>query len=353
MTDLSATPPVPSAQRRETIGAVAALLFAVVAGALVTYKASSALKAISRARQAHTLAPKAEMFARAGLPSWARPVAGTANYFLWVMVALGFGIVLGALVRALFPDRWLARTVGAGGRRGLFLAAAAGTPLMLCSCCVAPLFDGVYARTRRLGPSLAMMLAAPALNPAALVLTFLLFPLRLAGWRIGLSIVLVLGVSAGVGALARDTAAPLACLVGANDRAAGGIARAIGRALREIAGRSLPAILLGVVLSAMLMEVVPLSSLGATHGGWALLTLAVAAIAVPLAMPTFGEIPIALGLLAAGAPQGAALAMLIAGPAINLPSLLTLRRAVSTRAAVALAAAVFLVAGAGGLMVGR
>jgi len=48
----------------------------------------------------------------------------------------------------------------------------AGAPLMLCSCCVAPIFTGVYERSARLGPSLGLMLAAPALNPAALILTF-------------------------------------------------------------------------------------------------------------------------------------------------------------------------------------
>src|SRR5439155_22784006 len=37
----------------------------------------------------------------------------------------------------------------------------------LCACCVAPLFDGVYARTRRLDLALALMFAAPELNPAA------------------------------------------------------------------------------------------------------------------------------------------------------------------------------------------
>src|SRR5439155_14739207 len=117
----------------------------------------------------------------------------------WVFVALAFGILLGAIVRAFIPDRWLARTLGASGFRGILLAALAGMPLMLCSCCVAPLFEGVYARTRRLGPALGLMFAAPALNPAVLAVTFLLFPASIAWVRLAAGLVLVSLAAGGLG----------------------------------------------------------------------------------------------------------------------------------------------------------
>jgi hypothetical protein len=78
---------------------------------------------------------------------------------------------------------------------------------------------------------------------------------------------------------------------------------------------------------------------------------AVALIAVPLAMPTFFfEIPLALVLLSLGAPPAAAVAMLIAGPAINLPSLLTIGRATNWKVASTVALSVLLLALAGGLL---
>lgn len=57
----------------------------------------------------------------------------------------------------------------------------------------------------------------------------------------------------------------------------------------------------------------------ASTGGQTVAIVVVALVAVPLAMPTFFEIPLALIPLSAGAPAGAAVAMMIAGPAVNLP----------------------------------
>src|SRR4029079_3364731 len=102
----------------------------------------------------------------------------------WVAIALAFGVVLGAMVRAFVPSRWIERTIAVQGLRGQVIAALVGAPLMLCSCCVAPVFEGVYERTRRLGPSLGLMLAAPALNPAVLAVTFFLFPRHVAWTRV-------------------------------------------------------------------------------------------------------------------------------------------------------------------------
>jgi hypothetical protein len=75
----------------------------------------------------------------------------------------------------------------------------------------------------------------------------------------------------------------------------------------------------------------------------------VAIIAVPLALPTFFEIPLALILISAGAPPAAAVPLLIAGPAVNLPSLLTIARTSSWKVAASVAVTILLLAIAGGL----
>jgi uncharacterized membrane protein YraQ (UPF0718 family) len=61
---------------------------------------------------------------------------------------------------------------------------------MLCSCCVALIFASVYERSARC-PSLGLMLAAPALNPVALILTFILFDYRIGAVRLGTGIAAV------------------------------------------------------------------------------------------------------------------------------------------------------------------
>jgi uncharacterized membrane protein YraQ (UPF0718 family) len=107
----------------------------------------------------------------------------------------------------------------------------------------------------------------------------------------------------------------------------------------------MPAIALGVIASVVLMQVAPFGVIGAGGRGAALLLVALMAVLV--ALPTFGEIPIALALLAAGASEAVALSVLVAGPIVNLPSLLTLRRRVSPAMAVVTGLSVYLVTLAG------
>jgi uncharacterized protein len=328
----------------------AAVVLLVLAGSLVIYKASAAMATLAKVSRTGTMLPKSEWIPSAPFAAWARPAIVAINYFSWVLVALTFGVLIGAAVAALVPQRWLARTLGGGGAGAAVLAAALGAPLMLCSCCAVPVFDGVFQRTRRLGPALALLVAAPALNPIALVLTFLLFPRGIALARLFLSLLLVLGAGSLAARVSPPPAQDDACALPPAQSW-----RTLGRdalgALRRVASRSLPAVVLGALLSAALLELDPVrAAVGSTAGPVA--ALVVAAVALPIALPTFGEIPLALALAASGAPSGAIVALLVAGPAINMPSLFGIKRSVSTRAALFAGIAVLVVAGGGGALAG-
>ena len=121
------------------------------------------------------------------------------------------------------------------------------------------------------------------------------------------------------------------------------------RGLYTVLVRTVPALIAGLLVSMVLVQWLPA---GAFNSGTAriLATLFVAALAVPLALPTFLEIPLGLSLLAAGLPTGAALAFLFAGPAINLPSLLATARMAGWKVAASVAVFVWLIAAAGGLL---
>lgn len=126
-------------------------------------------------------------------------------------------------------------------------------------------------------------------------------------------------------------------------------ASAFSRSLLDMAARTVPALALGVVCSMLLLQFVSQELLSSSNFH-VVAVVATASIAVPLALPTFLEIPLALGLLAAGAPVGAAVALLFAGPAINLPSLLALARSTNWKIAAVLAAFIWAVAVVGGLL---
>lgn len=331
---------------------VGTLILLGLVAALVTYKASSSIATIARVQESHTLRPRAEWVATAGEPAAVRPLLRTVNYLAIVWPALAFGVLIGAAVRAVVPSAWVARLFGDSPLRSQLVGGLAGAPLMLCSCCIAPVFAAVQERTRRAGPAGALMLASPSLNPAALALTFMLFPAEMGLARVVMALVLVFGVSA---LAARYLPAPEASFAPCPLEAEGpkGPMEALasfGREVAHLARTTLPLIVAGVLLSSLLLDLLPVDHLRDAPFRITSVLL-VALVSVPLALPTFAEIPLALGLLGGGAPAGAAVALMIAGPAVNLPSLLTVSRTTTTRHALALAAGTFLAAVAGGLLV--
>ena len=108
---------------------------------------------------------------------------------------------------------------------------------------------------------------------------------------------------------------------------------------------SVPLIGAGVVLSGLLLpHVVSVGEAGSV------LTIAfVALLGVLVALPTFFEIPIALVLLHLDPTGGAAVAFMIAGPIVNLPSLFVLARESQPKIAGLLGAGVWAVATLAGI----
>jgi uncharacterized membrane protein YraQ (UPF0718 family) len=325
----------------------AATLLLVIVGALVVYKGNAALAVIQKVQNTGTFQPRTNVVPMPGNAVQVNVIARSTNYFLIIWPALLFGILISGAVRVLDPPRWLGQALGGSRIRSQLLAGLAGAPLMLCSCCAATVFSGVYERSSRLGPSLALMLAAPSLNPAALILTFMLFDHRIAVTRLAIASVAVFFTGIlidrffSVRAMDCETA---------DEESTRPLVTTFLRSCLHVGIRTVPLITIGVLVSMVIASWLPLGVF-ASERGQILAIIAVALIAVPLAMPTFFEIPLALILLSAGAPAGAAVAMLIAGPAVNLPSLFTIARSTNWKVAGSVALTVFVLAVIGGLLV--
>jgi uncharacterized membrane protein YraQ (UPF0718 family) len=328
------------------------LLVGLPAG-LIGYKARGGFKRINELRATGSLRIRTDALHRPAGSEFIATGVQTLAYLNIVWPALLFGVLISAAVHATISPRRLATLFGQGLVKPQLAAAAAGAPLMLCSCCVAPMFPAVYRRSQRLGPSLAFTLAAPALNPAALTFSFLLFPLAIAGTRLVMAIVMVVIVSALVARVAGPVQVRAA---GIDEFAETGdgvsdLIRAYFRSLAHITVRTVPWILLGIWVSMVIANRIPIQTL-ASAGPKVLILIVVATGALLLTMPSFFEIPLALSLLAAGASAGTALAVLIAGPAVNLASLLVIARYSHWKVAVLVAAAVWATAVAAGLLIG-
>jgi hypothetical protein len=359
----------PAGERRRIVLS-GAILLALVAG-LLAYKSGSALAVLRHAASAGTLGLNADSLLIRSASSPYDLLARSITYLTIVGPALLFGILISGAVRAFVSPRWLVQTLGRSPVREQLAAGVAGAPLMLCSCCVAPIFSAVYERSRRLGPALAVALAAPSLNPAALALTFMLFPLGVATSRLMMGLVAVFAIApliarlAGAASLnARGAPRAAAPRLGSSSfgkllttlRSSNGSPQpqALPRFLSSslhVAVRTVPLILAGVVLATWLAERLPIETF-ASPGAKILVVAGASLIALPMVLPTFFEIPLAFTLVGTGAPAGVAAAVLFAGPAINLPSLLTIGRASGWNVAAALAVAIALLAFTGGLLVG-
>src|SRR5256886_6233839 len=320
----------------------------VIVGALIAYKSSTALGVIGKVSATGVFKPRSNVIPRVGA-SDAGVLTRTLNYFLVIWPALLFGILISAAVSTFVSPQWLWRLLGKRSLRSQVFAGLAGAPLMLCSCCVAPIFTGVYERSARLGPSLGLMLAAPALNPAALILTFMLFDYKVGVTRAAASVAAVLFTGLIADRIFGKTEVHCDVDDWQTERRPADFLHFL-RACARVSVRLLPVIVIGVLASMIIAQMIPVRTFDSTAARFLAIAV-VAAVAVPLALPTFFEIPLALILLGSGAPAGAAVALLIAGPSVNLPSLLTIMRSTNWKVAALVAASIWTLAVASGIFV--
>jgi uncharacterized membrane protein YraQ (UPF0718 family) len=320
------------------------VLLAALSG-LLYYKWGGAMRTIAGVQEAGRWTGTSQGLTTGGV------LRASLFYFRRIWLALVYGLLIGAAVRAFVsPRRVVAMFAGGGPARRRLAGGVAGTPLMLCSCCITPVFTSVYERGAPLGSALSLMFASPGLNPAALLLTASLFPPQLAVARFAGALAAVFVLPPGLErAFPRTRLVPSRTPPPREDEPPGSATAFMGRFVRSLGVLSLttlPLIVLGVVLSSLIMPF----AVQLTSGGAVVAILLVALVAVVIALPTFFEIPLAMLLLSVGA-TGAATAMLVAGPLINLPSLFVLARETRPRFAVGVAVGVWLLAVCAGLAV--
>lgn len=343
-------PPTVSMSVDKRLVAQSMLLLLVLVGGLFVYKGAGAVTKLQDVKSTGTFLVDTERLLPDRGSSGLDVLVRSAKYLGIVGPALLFGILIAGAVRTFVSPRWFAQAFGGRPLREQIAAGVAGAPLMLCACCVAPVFSAVQERSRRLGPSLAIALAAPSLNPAALILTFMLFQPRIATVRLAMGLVAVFLVAPLVARLVglRASPAPEIVPVRSATTAHRGFVGLLS-SCTHVAIRTVPLIFTGVVVSMWLVARFPIETF-ATPAFDVTAVLFASFVAVPIALPTFFEIPLALTLLGVGAPAGAAAAVLFAGPAVNLPSLVTIARSTNWKVAGTLALAVALIACLGGLL---
>jgi hypothetical protein len=259
------------------------------------------------------------------------------------------------------------------------VASVSGTILAVCSCTVLPLFSGIYKRGAGIGPAVAFLYSGPAINVLAIVYTA-----RLLGYDLGVARAIgAISFSVGIGLLMsliyrkeesqKDSAAfdaliadPegknwwqqvifFAVLVGILVFAASkvwiatGILLAalgfilwrwftrgeIGQWMKEtlhFVRLIVPWLLVGVFVAGIITTFVPQDVVTAYVGGNSLFANFIASfLGALMYFATLTEVPIIRAFMDLGMGKGPALVLLLAGPALSLPSMLVLRNIMGTK----------------------
>ncbi|MDD5270503.1 MAG: permease [Candidatus Omnitrophica bacterium] len=286
------------------------------------------------------------------------------------------------------------------------VASVSGIILAVCSCTVLPLFSGIYKRGAGLGPAIAFLYSGPAINVLAIILTA-----RILGWKIGLARAIgAVAFSIVIGFLmhlifikeeharhAKGELQPgvikelrplwkngvfffsmIAVLVFANSGKwwitgffLAVTMAALFRWFRKdemkdwvaatwaFALQILPLLLFGVLVSGFLLGraghegIIPSRYVTALVGGNSLFANFFSSIVGAfMYFATLTEVPIVQGLMASGMGKGPALALLLAGPALSLPSMLVIRGVIGAKKTAVYVALVVIMATISGVMFG-
>ena len=281
------------------------------------------------------------------------------------------------------------------------VASVSGTVLAVCSCTILPLFQGIYKKGAGIGPATAFLYSGPAINILAIVYTA-----RLLGPGLGAArAIAAISLSVVIGAIMalifrkeekeKKKEAEKKRAIAEGDRRPGwvtilffGAMIAIlvigtapldlwirlsaiillilvvsglliyyftrdevtdwGRETWDLAKKILPILLTGAFLVGVIAYFVPPEAFRPYIGGNSLVSCFVAAVVGALLyMPTLLEVPIvgtSLGYSQGVMGGGPALALLLSGPAVSLPSMLVLYRMIGGRKTAAYIALVVLTA---------
>ena len=292
------------------------------------------------------------MFAEAGAAGAAPTFSGAWHfvkvYFNEVWKGFLVALVVAAAFDALVPRAWLLGLLNRRTRLGQALAGGtAALPSLMCTCCASPLTVGLRKRGASTTASLAYWVANPVLNPALLVFLFLVAPWQFGVVRILVGVPLVFGATTVVTRLFASSdndeqnALPpeLHSPHPPDPTRLGEFPMRLLRSLFRLAVVLVPAYFVAILALGLVSGwLSDFSGLDAELGIFGVVVCAV--IGTLLVIPTGGEIPVVLALTTVGVGAASAGALLITLPALSVPSIVMVGRALSWRVTAGMAAAV-------------
>jgi hypothetical protein len=260
------------------------------------------------------------------------PFVYLANYISRAWGAFLFAFMLGGIIEAFIPRERMKNYLSSKSAKSYVLAALFAPVLTVCSCAMIPIFGGIIATGAGIGPALTFLLMAPAANFLAILFTSELISPLMAAARFGFAFVIAILI----GFIVVKTRWGRAVEEKFAGISAAKAAEVVKMDFREKSVNSLkeayalvrmvfPYLIIGVAAVSFIDAYMPKDVVGAYLTGPQGVLLG-ATIGVPLYTPTLVEVFLTKALLNAGMAPSAALAFLLGGPMISIPSMIGVSR---------------------------
>lgn len=270
------------------------------------------------------------------------------------------GFLFAGLLHAFVPKRFYTRYLAGGGFGPVARAALLGVPLPLCSCGVIPTAMSLRRQGASRGAVASFLIATPQTGVDSILATGAMM-----GWPFAVVRPLAAMVTALFGGMLVDRAGEDVpeqdhnrnedddddccchdhCSCHSEEPPTsfmGRLRQALRYAFVEMVEDIGKWLVIGLVVAAAITVLVPDEFFVAFRDNTALSMLLVLAISIPMYICATGSIPIAVALMFKGLTPGAALVLLMAGPAANFASILVLRSKLGMRSLVAYLLAIVL-----------
>ena len=241
------------------------------------------------------------------------------------------GFLFAGILRVVFPRHMITRYMGHNNFRSVFNASLLGVPMPLCSCGVLPAGIGFYKNGASRGPTVAFLISTPQTGVDSILATYSLLGLPFAIIRP--VVALLTGLLGGVlGNAVEKSGEPEKDQAGKSEEP---YQRSVKELFRygfvELIQDISKWLLIGMLLAALLSVVIPDDFFTSTIKSEYLAMLLMIAASVPLYICATGSIPIAAVLLMKGLSPGAALVLLMAGPATNIATIAVIGNSLGKR----------------------
>ena len=254
------------------------------------------------------------------------------------------GFLLAGLMHEFIPGKVYTKYLGERSLKSVVLAALFGVPLPLCSCGVIPTAMGIRKEGASKGATISFLIATPQTGVDSIIATYSLMGLPFAIIRP--IVALVTAVFGGVLCNVADShqssrereekGRPETCCKEQKHSIANcQMSIRLGRALSYAFGEMMEDIgkwlAIGLIVAGIITAAVPDSWFTIFQGNTLYSILFVLVFSIPMYLCATGSIPIALALMLKGLTPGAALVLLMAGPASNAASILVVGKVLGKR----------------------